>query len=89
MASKDDEFEKILDEEQAKLDPKFDDKIRISRKLIDEICPAPVDKERLDSLMRMVGAATSENEAKAQLAKNFATYGALVVKLLRKFVVGV
>ena len=88
MPSQDDEFAKMLDEEQAKLDVKFDAKIKLSREQINELCPSPVDKEHLNALVRIVGGATSENEAKAQLAKNMEAYGAVAVRLLRKFVLG-
>lgn len=77
MPSQDDDFAKMLDEEQDKLDVKFDAKIKLSREQIDELCPTPVDKEHLNALVRIVGGATSENEAKVQLAKNMETYGVM------------
>jgi len=88
MASQDDDFEKMLDEEQVKVDAKFDQRIKLSRDQIDELCPTPVDKEHLNALVRIVCSATSENEAKAQLAKNAEAYGAVAVRLLRKFILG-
>ncbi len=59
----------------------------LTAKQVDEIAPKKQDKERLARLLEIVGTATKENRAVAELTDNIEELGTVAVRVLRLLLV--
>lgn len=84
----DDDFEKDLQEERLRVNAKFAGQRRLSEEDIVALCPSKVDRDHLDSLMGCLTSCTNDAEAKARVMDQMQTGGEVVVRLLRKFLLG-
>lgn len=60
----------------------------LSAKEIEDLFPKQSDRDELVELMKIVGSAADENSQKAELMQKIGTVSGAVIKLAKKFAIG-